>query len=683
MLGSAIEDRTIELVSSHVWGERCRARPRRGAKRNWRLNSVTRRGVIHIMISSRCVLMSSRTAKLMCLLGLGAACLLVVACNSTPSTGPGAAVTTAKEEEAPAGPPLFQQLTPDCGVNWTYRNGEEAGHLAILESLGGGVALIDYDGDGLLDIFIPGGGYYSKKAEEFTEFDKKGKPVLKDGKKVRKSDPPEILGHPCKLYRNLGNWKFEDVTDMVGLNGKWFYTHGCAIGDYDRDGWPDLLVTGWGRVALFHNEPVDSNDPAKGRKFVDVTEKAGLTGIIWTSSAAWGDLDGDGYPDLYICQYGDWSWDNDPNCQYDGVTDDVCPPKNFSGLRHKMFLNQGNGTFKDVSESVPVLNAKGDGKEGQGLRPGAKDASKGLGVLLVDVNGDRKPDIYVANDTADSFLYVNRCIPGHFRFEERGLVSGTARDGGGSPNGSMGVDAADYDHSGRPSLFVSNYENEYHALYRNDCRGDKVLFQYASRTAGLSALGQSTVGWGGGFLDLDRDGWEDLFLATGHAIRYPTRSGGDSRQRPILLRNQGGVFSDISDQGGPYFRATHLARGVALGDLDNDGRIDLVISHLNEPVVLLHNETPTDNHWLGVELIGREHTDVVGAKLILEYDGQTQTRFAKGGGSYASSSDRRHVFGLGKASKIERLTVTWPNGEREQWKELALDAYHRLVQGKQ
>jgi hypothetical protein len=301
-------------------------------------------------------------------------------------------------------------------------------------------------------------------------------------------------------------------------------------------------------------------------------------------------------------------------------------------------------------------------------------------VLLVDINGDGKPDIYVANDTADSFLYVNRCTPGHFRFEERGLVSGTARDLGGSANGSMGVDAADYNRSGRPSLFVSNYENELHALYRNECRGDAIRFQYASRPAGIAALGQSTVGWGIGFLDYDGDGWEDLFVATGHAIRYPARGGGDPHQKPILMRNENGVFHDISHQGGPYFHEKHLARGVALGDLDNDGRIDLVISHLNAPVILLHNEAKTDHHWLGVELVGRHHADVVGTCLILEYDGQKQTHFAKGGGSYASSGDRRHVFGLGSAAKIDSLTVIWPNGERQQEKGLTLDRYHKIVQ---
>jgi hypothetical protein len=563
--------------------------------------------------------------------------------------------TSSLPEAAPEddGTALFRDITAASGVAFAYRNGAEAGHLSILESLGGGVALLDFDRDGKLDIFLPGGGYFEGR---------------------------EIRGRPCKLYRNLGAGKFEDASDRLRIDDGWFYSHGAAVGDYDRDGWPDLLLTGWDRLALFHNEPIDAGDPGKGRQLVEATRKAGLGSThSWSSSAGWADFDGDGYADLYVCHYVNWSFANHLRC---GRPPDICPPKVFDGLPHKLFRNNRDGTFTDVSRDAP-------------LRPGGPDASKGLGVLLVDINGDGKPDIYVANDTADSFLYVNRCTPltptplprgergrgeGHFRFEERGLVSGTAHDGGGSPNGSMGVDAADYDRSGRPSLFVTNYENEWHALYHNDCRGTAIIFEYASRTAGIAALGQNTVGWGGGFFDLDHGGWEDLFVATGHAIRHPPRSGGEPRQRPILLRNRDGVFSDISSQGGPYFRAAHLARGAALGDLDNDGRIDLVISHLNEPVVLLHNEAKTDNHWLGVELEGRDHADVVGARLILECGGQKQTRFAKGGGSYASSSDRRHVFGLGKVAEIDRLTVVWPNGERQQWDGLGIDKYHRLAQ---
>ncbi len=577
--------------------------------------------------------MSWRASAVVPLFGL---LILPVACNWRTSSSSSVPVPAPDED----GPALLRDITEASGVRFVYRNGAEAEHLSILESLGGGVALLDFDGDGKLDIFLPGGGSFEGK---------------------------EIRGRPCKLYRSLGDNKFEDVSDRLHIDGGWFYSHGAAVGDYDRDGFPDLLLTGWDRVALFHNEPVDPHDAGKGRQLVDVTRKAGLIARSWSSSASWADFDGDGYPDLYVCHYVNWSFANHPRC---GRPTDICPPKAFDGLPHQLFRNNRDGTFTDVSSEAP-------------LRPGGPNASKGLGVLLVDINGDGKPDIYVANDTADSFLYVNRCTPGRFRFEERGLVSGTARDLGGSPNGSMGVDAADYDRSGRPSLFVTNYENELHALYRNDCRGDKILFQYASRAAGISALGQSTVGWGTGFLDIDHHGWEDLFLATGHAIRFPPRGGGDPRQWPILLRNQDGVFTNITNQGGPYFRSPHLARGVALGDLDNDGRIDLIISHLNEPVVLLHNEAKTENHWLGVELIGRNHADVVGARLILEYDGQKQTHFAKGGGSYASSSDRRHVFGLGKATKIDRLTVIWPNGEREERKDLAIDRYHRFAQGGQ
>ena len=563
------------------------------------------------------------------LFSVGAACD-----GRKPSTADMPSVPT--EEESPG---LFRDTTSSSGINFTYRNGEEAEHRSILESLGGGVALLDFDGDGRLDLFLPGGGFFVGE---------------------------EIRGWPCKLWRNLGGGKFEDVSARLQLDGPWFYSHGAAVGDYDCDGWPDLLLTGWNRLALFHNEPVDLADTSKGRRLVDVSRSARLNSSLWSSSAGWADFDGDGYPDLYVCHYVDWSFAKHPPC---GQPRDICPPKLFDGLAHKLFRNNRDGTFTDVSGEAS-------------LRPGGRDASKGLGVLLVDFNGDGKPDIYVANDTADSFLYINRCLPGRFRFEESGLSSGTARDLGGSPNGSMGVDAADYNRIGRPSLFVTNYENEWHALYLNQCDGGRILFQYASPKAGISALGQNTVGWGAGFLDVERRGWEDLFVATGHAIRHP-RGGGDPRQRPILLRNERGIYNDISHRGGRYFREKHLARGVALGDLDDDGRIDLVVAHLNAPVVLLRNESAADNHWLGIELVGRNHADVVGARLILEYEGQKQTKFAKGGGSYASSSDRRHVFGLGQATKIDALTVIWPNGDRQAAKNLSLDRYNKIVQSKE
>jgi enediyne biosynthesis protein E4 len=554
------------------------------------------------------------------------------------------------------GPPFFREVE-DSGIAFTYRNGEEANNLSILESLGGGIALLDYDGDGKLDVFVTGGGDYEGPEKK------------------------TIVGRPCKLYRNLGGFKFKDVTKEVGLEDfAWFYTHGATAADYDRDGWPDLLVTGWGRVALFHNEPVDANDSTKGRKFVDVTDKVGLTGITWATSAAWADFDGDGYPDLYIDQYVDWSWSKNPKCNYGGKNADgesiwdVCPPKQFSGLPHKLFANQAGKTFKDVSDEA-------------GLNKGGPDASKGLGVLAVDVNDDGKPDIYVCNDTVDNFLYINKSTPGNFKFEEVGVRSGTARDDRGVANGSMGADAADYDGCGRPSIWVTNYEDEQHALYHNDSKQGAALFFHRTASSGIGAIGQKYVAWGTSFLDLDHDGWEDLFIANGHAIHFPTKSGSSRRQRPVLLRNQGdGKFKNITARGGPYFEKDHLSRGVGFGDLDDDGRTDAVISQINDPVSILRNEASVEGtHWLGVELVGKDHADVVGAKVRLEdAGGRTQTRFAKGGGSYASSGDRRLLFGLGKEDKVVKVIATWPNRDEQTFEgdALPIDRYYRLVQGK-
>jgi hypothetical protein len=555
--------------------------------------------------------------------------------------GCGSGALPTPPDEAPAqeaGPAFFRDVTAGSGIDFTCRNGEEADQYTILESLGGGVGLIDYDGDGLLDVFLVGGGYF-------------------DG-----PDKKQIKGHPCKLYKNLGNFQFRDVTHEVGLDIPWFYTHGCAVADYDRDGWPDLLVTGYGRLALFHNEP----DGKGGRRFVEVTHRAGLDDDLWSTSAAWADLDGDGFPDLYVCHYVDWSFAKHPTCgsQSAGAARDICAPPTFGGQPHRLWRNNCDGTFTDVSREA-------------GLRfPPAK--GKGLGVLIVDFNDDRRPDVYAVNDTEDNLLYVNRGRRGELRLEERGLDSCVARDDHGLPNGSMGVDAADYDGSGRPSLWVVNYEMEHHGLYRN-LGGD--LFRYASHVAGVAALGRGYVGFGTGFLDADGDGWEDLFIANGHVLRHPARTA--RRQRPVLLRNLGdGRFADVSAGQGPYFAAEHLGRGAAVGDLDNDGRADLVISHLNEPVAVLRSQPPeAGRHWLGVELLGRDHADVVGAKLVLEVGGRRLTRFTKGGGSYLSSGDRRILFGLGTAAEVGRLTVFWPSGEEQHWDGLAVDRYWSLLEG--
>ncbi|OWK45084.1 hypothetical protein FRUB_01415 [Fimbriiglobus ruber] len=522
-------------------------------------------------------------------------------------------------------------MTAAAGVDFTYHNGEDAGHFAIIESLGGGVALFDFDNDGLLDIFFPGGGRYEGKT---------------------------VLGLPGRLYRNRGNWKFEDVTAKVGLAGPFQYSHGAAAFDYDNDGWIDLLVTGYNRLVLFHNEP----DGAGGRRFVDVTAAAGLADHTWSTSAGWGDLDGDGFPEIYVSHYGDWGFEtNHPtDCTYDGKTRDVCQPRKFKALQHLVYKNNRNGTFTDVTAK---LNLRKDGK--------------GVGVLVVDVDGDARPDVYTANDTDDKFLYLNRGKAGELALEEVGLLVGVARDDRGQPNGSMGVDAADYDRKGRPSFIVTNYESELPALYQNRSAGDRLHFLFASQTSGVAAVGGSYVGWGVGFLDYDLDGWEDLLMVNGHAIRFPTKV--DRRQKPILLRNDHGRFADVTRDAGPYFQTPHNARGAAFGDLDNDGKTDVVVSHVNEPVVVLRNATPTaDRHWLGLDLIGAKNRCVVGARVVVETPSGPQTRFAKGGGSYGSTNDRRMIVGLGADATIAKATVYWPYGKVQEYTGLTADGYWKL-----
>lgn len=576
-----------------------------------------------------------------------AAGLVPAGCGPPPPPGADPGVGAPADPDL-SGPDWFEDATAAAGIDFTYRNGEEAGHLAILESLGGGGAVLDYDRDGRPDLFFTGGGHY-------------GGP-----------DNKQILGYPCRLYRNEGNWKFKDQTAAAGLEtlagGRpWFFTHGAAVGDYDRDGFPDLLVTGWGRIALFHNEP----DGKGGRTFVDVSAAAGLdTGITWATSAAWADFDGDGFPDLFVCQYVDWSFANHPGCNYDGKTPDVCPPKKFKGLPSKVYRNTGAGKFMDVSREA-------------GVQPGGEQASKSLGVLVVDVNLDGKPDVYVANDTVAKFLYINRSQPGKIRFEEQGKLAGVALDGGGGANGSMGVDAGDPEGVGRPALWVTNYENEFHALYRNRSTDQGVSFVFATQATGIGMIGQKFVGWGTGFADLDLDGWEDIVIVNGHAIRYPT--GTTRRQLPVLFVNHGGKFKDVTKRGGPYFRQPHLSRGAMLADLDNDGRLDLVVCNLNEPAAVLRNVLPTPGrHWVGIELVGDGQRDVAGARVTIEAGGRAQTRFAKGGGSYASSPDRRHVVGLGTADKVAKLRVVWPGGAPPQeWTDLPADRYYTITQGKQ
>lgn len=545
----------------------------------------------------------------------------------------------------------FEDKTAGAGLHFTYRNGEEADHFTMLETLGGGVGLLDYDRDGLLDIFVTGGGHFGA------------------GK--------EILGYANRLYRNEGGWRFRDVTAEAGLPADgMFYSHGCAVGDYDNDGWADVLVTGYGRLALFQN---------RNGKFTEVTKAAGLVdahprdahpreararaarALHWSTSAAWADLTGDGRPDVFVCHYLDWSFANNPVCRdaYSSKARDVCSPDKFQPLAPALFVNQGDGTFKEASA---------------GLAPG-----KGLGVAVFDADNDGRPDVYVANDLTGNNLYLNR---GAGNFEDAAVRVGVAYSMHGNRDGSMGLAVGDYDRSGLPSVFVTNFQGQVHSLFRNLGNG---FYQHSQHLAGLSAaIDTDRVGWGTGFFDFDLDGGLDLFIVHGHILRYPAKQP-SAKQRPALFRNLGKAgdkpgqarFEHISDRGGAYFRADHAGRGVAFGDLDNDGGIDVVINHVNEPVTLLRNQVEARGQWLGIELTGKVNRDAVGAKLTLEANGQALTQFVLGGGSYLSSSDRRVVFGLGKMDAAAKLTVRWPSGQSQTWagKDFVLGQYHRLLEG--
>ncbi len=540
--------------------------------------------------------------------------------------------------KARSGAAWFREMTTESGLDFTYRNGEEAKLRTILESLGGGVALIDYDGDGLLDVFVTGGGYFER------------------------SGPFQIKGHPCRLFRNLGNFKFEDVSAKAGLDQlPLWYTHGAAVADYDCDGWPDLLVTGYGRVVLLHNEP----DGSGGRKFVDVTTSVGLKDDSWSTSAGWGDIDGDGFPDLYICHYCDWSASNNPTCRamISRPQQDVCPPERFNPLVHALFKNEGGKHFRNVS-----------------AEQGFKAEGNGLGVVLLDVNDDGRPDIYVANDATPKFLFMNR----KGRLEEIGLAAGVALEDTGRTNGSMGIDAGDYDGSGRPSLWVSNFQGEFHALYQN-LGGEH--FRYAAKEVGMIALGKQLVGFGTGFLDADNDGWEDLVIAHGHVLYYPPYDC-PFKQLPLLLlnvadRQQHRRFENIKSVAGPYFCVPRLGRGLAIGDLDNDGWPDLVVSHSNSPVAVLRNVVGEDSpaKWIGIRLVGRGHRDVVGSTVILDTGVRELRRYAKGGGSYLSANDPRLLFGLGSEGTIKSVTVKWSWGETQIFTHVEPGSYWELHEG--
>ncbi len=545
--------------------------------------------------------------------------------GSPPATSPPQASATSEPE--PYGPFRFTDVTDSARVDHAYRNGEEAGLYAILESLGGGAGLLDFDGDGRLDLFLTGGGRFEG------------------------SDPDiAIRGWPDRLYRNEGGWRFRDVTAEVGLGGEGHYGHGCAAGDYDNDGDPDLLVTAYQGVTLYRNEA--------GRRFVDVTDNAGLRAPGWATAAAWADVDGDGRLDLYVVRYVAWSPAHNPPCRYQSSGElDVCAPSVFEGLSDSLYRNEGDGHFTDVSRAA-----------------GLAEGGKGLGVVACDLDGDRDVDLYVANDTTPNFLYLNR---GDGTLEEVGVASGAGLGVEGIPTGSMGVDAGDFDGDGDFDLWVSNYEGETNELYRND---GSALFTPVGLATGLAATSRPKVGWGTGLVDFDNDGRLDVMVVNGHLMhRLP---GTPMPQHPFLFRQEpGGRFADVGRGAGPYFAAAHQARGCAFGDLDDDGDTDAVVVHQNRRVALLRNDSQA-GFSLRLRLEGRRsNRSAIGAVVAVSAGGRTMTRPVIGGGSYLSQSDLRLRIGLGADRRADLVEVRWPSGATDRHEGLSTERPWLLREG--
>ncbi len=505
----------------------------------------------------------------------------------------------------------FEEMTAQTGVNFTYRNGADAGEVAILESLGGGVGLFDFDNDGDLDLCLPGGGHYGEK----------------DDAGLR-----PVLGWPHAIYRTEGDWKFTEVTQAATADVTPYYSHGAAAADFDNDGFCDVLITGYGGLLLLRNHGDGT--------FEELAKTAGMIDEMWSSSAAWGDFNKDGSLDVYVAHYANWSFSFHPFCPGPKPgSRESCPPREFKGLPHTLYLSNGDGTFRDSSQE-------------SGLKPDGK----GLGVLTADLDLDGDVDVYIGNDTVANFLFRN---DGTGKFEEVGLVSGTALSQSGTPDGSMGVDVGDLNLDGKPDLWVANFERESIALYRND---GNCLFQHVSQMMGVTAVGALYVGWGTAICDFDKDGDEDSFVSNGHVIRYPENA--PIFQKPLLFDNRNGKrLENASSTAGPYFSEGHQGRGSASGDIDRDGDIDLVISRLNQPVAFVSNTTEHSQHWLSLQLIGiTSPRNPIGAIVRIKTADREMVRQVKGGTSYASTIDPALFIGLGGKETVESISIQWPSG---------------------
>lgn len=497
----------------------------------------------------------------------------------------------------------FTELSAEVGLELTITNGAEHGHHSILQTLGSGVAVCDYDLDGREDLLFSRGGTYSPEPQ------------------------PTGMGLAC--FRQLAAWEFAETTRACGLQKPLFYSHGLFAADYNNDGFTDFLLTGYGNVALYENNGDGT--------FTEATATSQIVNNQWSTAAAWADFNHDGHLDLYIVNYVNWSFANNPVCIRGGQAD-VCPPAQFEPLDDQLWLSRGDGTFECQTSQTP-------------LTPGGK----GLGVLAADFDTDGDIDLYVANDTVANFLFLN---DGTGRLEEEGFASGTAVDREGVANGSMGIDTADLNGDGLPEIWVANYEDEQFALYENLGHG---LFEHKTRRWGIAAVESVFVGFGTRFLDFDLDGDQDLVVTNGHVMEQMVNSS--INQMPLLLENQGNSFANIAEQAGSYFSTPHLGRGLATSDLDQDGDSDLVITHTNSPSVLLRNERENQNQWIQLELVGTEsNRNAIGSRIRIETPSGVTFHQITSGASYLSTSSRTLVVGL-DGEPCQSIQITFPKGK--------------------
>jgi len=546
------------------------------------------------------------------------ALLLFAATLSSGQSAPALRQTTAVQ-------PKFSDVTSALGLHFQH----VASHTSkkyLIETMGSGVALFDYDNDGRLDLFAVNGAPLADPTPKGT---------------IPQKTRPE---HWNRLYHQKPDGTFEDVTEKSGLQGVG-YGMGVAVGDYDNDGYEDLYVTGYGANKLYHNNGDGT--------FTDVTERAGVGASGWSTSAAWVDLDNDGRLDLVVLRYMQWDFEDIWCGERKEGFRSYCTPDVFPSISALVYHNDGNGHFTEVSQKIGLA------------KPG-----KGLGIAVADYDQDGLIDLFIANDSMPEFLYHNK---GDGTFEEVGLTSGVAVDGEGHAFAGMGVVFSDYDNDGLPDLIVTDLAAQMYAVYRNNGDG---TFNYDTYPSGIGRMTMNHSGWGVQVLDFDNDGWKDLLIAQGHDLDTIELTFPNLRYRePMLLaRNTGKTFVDVSGEAGAVFQQAWVGRGLATGDIDNDGRVDAVVTTNDGPLHVLHNETTTPNHWLTLRLVGhKSNRDAIGAVVKVVTSQGSQFATVTTAGSYLSSSDKRVHFGLGPDTTAKTIEIHWPSGTRQTLQNVGAD----------